>query len=295
MDFSDYKFQCSKLVSIMSASREVLSATGAKDLDKLQAKQARGITLSPEEEARLTRLITQRENMERGGIILSKACQAYLKSIYLQEVYGYRYRLLGGEGVPEMVRGIKAQGDATLLLSQVDGRPYYKHRGSVENEYLAGRLDVIDEPTLEAATKVIDIKSSYDIVSFYDKPEEPFTKANILQMQGYLSITGKQTAEIAHCLVGYSEETIQEQYRLLFDKMCPDGVETPEFTRKWKKAELDLRFADIPAPDRVFSFIVHRDDDLIDSIHETVQACRDWLNAYHETHVSYTAKRYLNE
>ena len=112
MDFSQYKFSPTVLPKIMSNSKAVLSDSGSRDLVKIETKQIKGIPLSDEEEKKLKRLLIQRENSAKGGIILSEGCKNFLCGIYLEEVYGKRYRLLKPEtgiGVPQMVRGVKTE------------------------------------------------------------------------------------------------------------------------------------------------------------------------------------------
>jgi hypothetical protein len=279
----------------MSSSREKWTPTAAKELERLTKKSIRE-DLTIEEHATLQKRQEQQRDAAEGKIILKKSCRDFLRGIYLRRVYGVRYELIEQRitaGVPQLVRGIKTEADATLLMSQVDGKPYYKHQKQIENDYLTGKLDVLDAKNLKSATRIIDIKTCDDIERFFEKPDAPFTTDNMLQMQGYLAITDKKVAELAHVLIGYSEDTIREQKQLLFEKMCPDGVETPEFTKKWEKAESDMRFADIPQEARIFSYEVYRDEEMIENIYGHVKACRVWLNEYHEEHKSLINKRYL--
>lgn len=297
MDFSKYKFACTQVGALMSNSKAKWSEQAGKDLDKYNNKMIRGEKLSPAEEEKFLKRLEQQKACAENKIILSEGTKELLRSIYLSEVYGTRYKLLSpipSEGVPQMVRGIKTEGDCLLLLSQVDGRPYYKYKKHIENDWLTGILDVLDAPNLESATRIIDIKSSVDAESFFGKKESPFTPANKFQAQCYMDITGKEVAEITHCLVGYSDETVEEQYQLLKDKMCPDGVETKEFFSKWDKVESDLRYSFLPAEVRVVGIKIYRDEDVISEIHDTITACREWMNNYHKEHQSFKSTRYIN-
>lgn len=296
LDFTKYKFACSLLGKIMSNSKATLSETGSTKLDKLQSKQIRGVELSEKEEKDFKTLIKQREKSDRGGIVLSVGTETLLKGIYIKERYGNRYSLIKeekGDGVPQMVRGIKTERDAVDLLSEIDNAKYYIYKKQIENDYLVGKLDVIDKPTIERATKIFDIKSASSILDFFDKIDTHFTKSNILQMQGYFAITGIDYGEIVHCLVGEPKSVIEEQEQLLFNKMCPDGIKTDKFIKAWRVAKDNMLFNDIPKRDRLKSKIIQRDDAMIELIYETIIECRNWLQSYHEIHESFTSKRYI--
>jgi len=296
MDFSQYKFSPTVLPKIMSNSKAVLSDSGSRDLVKIETKQIKGIPLSDEEEKKLKRLLIQRENSAKGGIILSEGCKNFLCGIYLEEVYGKRYRLLKPEtgiGVPQMVRGVKTEKNGLALLCEVDGKKYYKYKKTVENQYITGKLDIIDAPELKDAKKILDIKSAKDEISFFNKMDDPFTDANIMQMQAYFGITGISEGEIVHCLVGEPDDVIEEQRQLLFDKMCPDGVQTESFLSSWSAAKKSMLYEDIPAKSRLIGFKVYRDDDFIELIYETVRECRKWLNEYHTEHKKFISRRYF--
>jgi hypothetical protein len=296
MDFSNYKFGCSQIARIMCNARAKWTETAGRELDKLLRKEIRQ-ELSPAEHEKLAKRREQQRNVAENRIILSEGCKGFLTEIFLKELYGNRFRILSpapGEGVLQMIRGIQTEADGALLLSQVDSKPYYKYKKTIENDYLIAKLDLLDAPDLPSASRIIDIKSSVDAESFFRKPSAPFTRSNIYQMQGYLAITGKKVAELAHCLVGYSDEVINEQRQILFERLCLDGVETLDFQKAWAKAEVELRYADIPISRRVVSFLVDRDDAVIDEIYETIDTCRVWLEEFSKKHELLTSKRYLN-
>jgi len=297
MNFNNYKFNPSTLSKIMTNSKATISETGLKELAAIEKKQIKGKALSEKQEKALPRLIHQRENAENGGITLSVTTENTLKSIYLSERYGKRYKLLSNEpktGVSQMVRGIKTENQGLILFSEIDGRQYYQYKKVIENDYLSGQLDIIDSQHIETAKKILDIKSSSGIEQFFGKIDSPFTPQNIYQMQGYFALTGISIGEIAHCLVGEPEDVIQEQKQLLFEKYCPDGIENDKFVIAWQKAEQSMRLVDIPKEHRMVSKIVERDDELIGQIYKTIEKCREWLNEYHLIHEEFTTKRYFD-
>ena len=297
MDFSNYKFAATSLPNIMSNSKAVLSNTGANELVKIREKQLYGKELTKTQLKNLPRLLEQEKTMLEGGIILSVGCKKYLIDLYMNEIYGNRYVKLCPEpiGVPQMVRGVKTEASGVELLSKIDGKEYFSYKKQVENDYLVGELDVIDAPTPEKATKIFDIKSAKNAHSFFSKVDSPFTQANIWQMQAYFAITGIKEGEIVHCLLGEPEEVIIEQEELLFKKLCPDGVKTPKFEVEWAKAKDSLLYNDIPESCRLIGFQVSRDESAISLIYDTINACRKFLNKYHESHNRFANQRYFEK
>ena len=196
-------------------------------------------------------------------------------------------------GVASMIRGIKTENLGMELLSKIDNKKYYKYKKQEENEYLTAVLDVIDAKTIDKATKIFDIKSSNDINAFYNKADDPFTKSNILQMQGYFSVTGISVGEIVHCLVGEPQNVIDEQEQLLFRKLCQDGKPTEKYIKEWEKALNSMCYTDIPEQNRLASKLIERDDEIIETINATIRECRKWLNSYHEIHESFISNRYI--
>lgn len=285
----------------MSNSKATLSDTGVKDLIRIRDKQLVGKALTQKEQNDLPRLLKQEENTLKGGIVLSTGCEKFLTGIYLDERYGSRYKLLKPEvgiGVPQMVRGIKTENQVLKLLkllSAIDGKQYFKYKKQVENDYLVGKLDVIDAPTPAKAKTIFDIKSAKDGLSYFSKIYEPFTKANIWQMQAYFGITGIEYGEIIHCLTGEPPEVIEEQERLLFQKMCPDGIKTPTFEAAWLEAKSSMLYNDIPETDRLICLPVFRDEEFISLIYETIEECRNWLNRYHELHGKFISQRHFEK
>lgn len=74
-----------------------------------------------------------------------------------------------------------------------------------------------------------------------------------------------------------------------------DGIETPEFTNYWKGAEASMRFADIPSKERIFSRLIHRDDEAIAKIRQRVVYCRKWLKDWSEKYDRKINQRFYEE
>jgi hypothetical protein len=292
-DLSQFKVGCSNIHLIMGAAKNSITDKQLIELDELKLKPSP----TPKQKEKIDELTAKRDATED---FLTKDCRSYLLEIYAEWKYGRRYQLksLPGEskGVPQMMKGILAQNDSISLLSQVTGTKFTKYTTQVENKWLTGRLDIINGETLELATRVDEIKTNYKLNDFIKNLlNKDIDKNNMYQIQGYMSITGKETAVISYCLVDHPESTISEQKLIHFYKTCPDGEETPEFLNSWLEIEASLRFSDIKPKDRVISYNVDRDDDMIRKIHDRVEMSREWIKEFSSMHEAIIKKRYINE
>jgi len=214
---------------------------------------------------------------------------------YSRYRYGKRYKVrnISEMKFSSLTKGTATEPTAAKLLSEIDQVEYFQVKTSIKNDYLFGYLDVLDAPTIEQSSRVIEIKNSFDIASFMLKVGQPLSKSIWYQMQGYLAITDKDIGEVAFCLCDFPDYMISEQREIIFKAMCPDGKETADFIRYWSNAEKSMRFQDIPAKQRVFSYMVHRDEAAIKKIKERVLYCRSWLQKWSAQYNDFIEQRYI--
>ena len=270
----------------MTESKDLLTEKQLGRLEELQFKEAK----TSKQEAELQKLIEKRDNAV--GFVVSTTCKTFLLSTFYKKKYGNRYRLKGGEGVKQMIKGIVTEKDCVALISEIDQRPYFIDKARRKNEFLIGACDIFDKPTVEEAGRIIDVKTSFDIKSHFARCNKPLDKHSWWEMQGYLALFGKEEGEVSFLLTSLPEETIIEQKELLRAEMCP-GDETEAFLKKWAVAEASMRFSDIPLNERIVSHLVKRDDESIEAMYERIKECRKWLNNYAEIHTTFVSKRYV--
>jgi hypothetical protein len=291
MDFSTYKFSCTRLKTLLSPSKEGITEKQLADLEYLYQKEQTGKALTPKQIVDKEKLEAKRDSHDVSA--LSAGCKKYLKYLYAKERYGSRYQLLGRQEVVQMIKGIKTENQAIDLLAQVDGRPYYRYKKPISNKYLTAKLDILSAPSVKKSDRILDVKSCYDHRTFMSRVDGNLSDADRYQMQGYLAITGKEVGEIVYCLVGPANDVLQEQYQLLQAKICKGGPVTEEFLHAWKKAEDSMLFRDIAPEERLIARQVERDDILIEEIYDRVATCRNWLTNYDLSYSETIKKRYL--
>lgn len=265
-----------------------------------QTKELERLSLLPnpsdKQEKELERLRSLK--VRNGEPVFSKSAESMLLNIYFSKKYNKRYipkiekEDYEQDGIPQMVRGIKCEEDGAKLLSELDNVTYYKDKKVRQNDYFTGAFDRIDAPTIEEATKIVEIKVPYGYKEFYKQMGANLPKHIVPEMQGYLDITGKNVGEVHFCLVSFPEQTIQQQRLYLLNKMCPNMVETEDFLEKWAEIEDNMRFSDIEPSERVWSYRIERDDELIDEMKARVEQARRWLSDFEKTHKTATSLRW---
>lgn len=217
---------------------------------------------------------------------LSKTAKTHLKSIYIQEKYGREKDVV----TRQMQKGIEVEEESITLLSRVQKKMLTKNDRRLSNNFITGLPDIFEGESIEKATSITDIKSSYDLFSFMSNIGESLDTGYYYQLQGYMALSGAPIAYIAYCLVNTPQHIISgEKYRL-FKAMDVISEESPEYIKEAMKIEKNLTFDDIPKEERVLLFEVRRDDEVIEKIYEKVQKARYYLAQFEQFHINFNNK-----
>jgi hypothetical protein len=77
----------------------------------------------------------------------------------------------------------------------------------------------------------------------------------------------------------------KEKYRL-FNSMNVISEESPEYLKAAQELEKEMIFEDIDYRERVIKIPFQRDDELIEKMKAKVPILREWLQGFHEKHLS---------
>lgn len=288
IDFSDLRIPCSLVPVIMGDYRVLLTDKQQDEMQVLMSKEK----LTVRQKDRLAELQAKKEGMSQP---IPEAAKTELLTIFNEAVYGKRYKPVLKAPVAQMERGKSSERNAASLIMEVWGMAIFKDKSLKQNDYLKCNIDAINAPTIEQATKILEIKSSYDLIEFNKKLKYQPSKNEYLQTQAMLAVTGKNEAEIVHVLTEFTESELEAQKAILFNKMCPDNQVTDKFIAAWNHAEKCLRFLDVPKRNRIFSHLIRRDNELIGKIYRRVEDCRKWLNAYRDEYDGFFKERYASQ
>lgn len=190
--------------------------------------------------------------------ILSETAKAYLRDVYIAEVYG-RERVTTNKFCD---KGLLVEQDSLKIVTKVLGKGFLaKNKEHLENDDIMGTPDVV-EPNL------IDIKSSWDIWTFNAVDEKKATSDYYWQLFGYMWLKGRKASKLIYALVNTPEEIINDEiYKLSFKV----GEE------KARGFEKNYIFDDIAPKKRVKIFNFKFENEKIDDLVTVLSAAREYL------------------
>ena len=204
-------------------------------------------------------------NPKTKGETLSQTTKTYLQELAVQEVYGIRKEFSSrytdkGNEVEEL---------SIALCNDVLNLGFiYKNEEHYSNEWVSGTPDVNTNEIL------LDVKSSWDATTFPFFDTELKNKDYFYQLQGYMWLTEKQESLLCYCLIDTPLQIVEDEIR----------------REHWKASlieeSLDLRafvqakhtFGHIPKEKRVKTFIIQKDDVVIEAIKTRIEECREYYN-----------------
>jgi len=277
MDFSKQLIRCSAIGLIMTEPKGCITEKQLETLKKLEEK---GNLTEKQREEYLT-LVAKRAEAEY--LPLSDTAQGHLLEVFVYKMWGKRIKP-ALDNNKYLMKGKLVENDSIALVSFLDEKLYEKNDERLSNEWLTGEPDLFDGELLIKADKVIDVKSSWDLSTYWDAVLDGLKKVWWWQMQGYLALTNCQAGEIHICLVSTPEVLVNDEKRRLFHKMDCVTEEDPAYKAAAANLEFNMRFDDIPPDQRRFIYTVERDDAAIEQIYRRVVKCREWLQSYQSTY-----------
>ncbi len=211
--------------------------------------------------------------------LLGETCKNKLLECWIEAKYGRKKDITN----KYMEKGTQQEDESITLYSRVTKRFHKKNTETIRNKFLVGTPDLFEGDAIMKATEIIDIKTSWDIFTFYQVFHKPINKNYFWQLQGYMDITGAKSAKLVYCLVDTPENLINDAKRKLQWTM---GVIDPsaqslnsEYHLQCLQIEKNMTFDDIPMKDRYIEFNFERDQAAIDKMHEKIILCREFMNS----------------
>lgn len=271
MNWDKTLIRCSAIYKIMSESRENPPITLIQ-LQRILELEEKTIRTAKQTEE-LATLLQKKEKSK--DVVLSETCITYLLEVYAWEKYG-KEPLNADKKGRAVEKGKLVEDDSITLLSLVDKKMYVKNTYRFSNEYLSGEPDIISK------NKVIDIKSSFDIISFLSVIKKPINPAYKYQINGYMDILKLDEGEVSSCLVNANRSMINDEMKRLFYKMDVATEENIEYKKAGEQLMKNMTFEDIPMKNRVHKMQVEKID--MEQIYERVYHCRKWLKDFEDVH-----------
>ena len=141
-----------------------------------------------------------------------------------------------------------------------------------------GTPDLYVGKSIMQAKHIIDIKSSYDIFTFFRNISKGVIDQYYWQMQCYMALSGAQSSTLAFVLTDTPEVILNDEKRRLMWKMGVATEENTDFQQACAEIDTLLTYSDIPLTDRVLEFEVKRDNADIQRLYDRVKKARQFLN-----------------
>jgi len=211
---------------------------------------------------------------------ISESAKTYLVNLLVSMMYGRKKDIV----TPAIAKGLAIEESSIQLYNTVKSINSIKNTERFYNDFLEGEYDLFvkELPFNGGILKnvIVDIKSSYDIFTFHKvKILGKYDSDYWWQLQSYMDLTGCDHAVLAYCLTDTPEVMIEDAKRRLAWQM---GLIDPFQNETWLEAaaEMDkqMMYGDMPLNQRVHEIYIPRDQAAIDSIHQRVVECRQWIS-----------------
>ena len=153
-------------------------------------------------------------------------------------------------------------------MEVIDKGFLFKNEENFSNDWLTGTPDVVTDQVL------IDVKNSFTGSTFPWFETECPNKEYFFQLQGYMFLTNMQEALLCYCLTNTPHAIVEQE------------VKSAHYKLGLMEENLDLRdqvqkqhsFDHIPDAKRVKTFVIKRDEEVIEQIKIRVEQCREYFN-----------------
>jgi hypothetical protein len=178
---------------------------------------------------------------------LGKTGQSYLQEWVKEQVYGRRKQISS----KYLLKGLEMEDKAIELLSNelFDGAMIFKNEEHFESDYFTGTPDIIFND------KIIDIKCSWDCMTFPLFETELPSKEYFFQAQVYMDLVGVEKYEVIYCLMDTPDD-------LLYG-------DDPTYHQ----------YSNVPTEYRIKRFNIDRDEEAIDKLKARVLESREYINS----------------
>lgn len=220
-------------------------------------------------------IMTESRTKEEFG----ETCKSHLMECYVSKKYD-RYKDISNKYIE---KGILAEEDSITLYSRVKKTFYKKNAEVITNDFFVGTPDLFVGESIQSASVIIDLKTSWDIFTFFSVMTKAIEKKYVWQLQAYMDLTGAKQARLVYCLVNTPDKLVVDQKKKLAWTMgVIDSDVDEEYIRACEQVDKNSVYDDIPIEDRYIEFVIDRDQDAIDQAHKRVEKCREFLNQFNQ-------------
>lgn len=294
-NWQEVKIHCSALYNIMTDGRSKSNLDLYKEacddltkkeeqLEKLIKKSGpRGETIREAIE-KLKVYIPILEAGKDEDIPLSAGCKSHLSGIYAFEKY-HKWSPFKDIGSRATEKGKFCEQDGIELVNKKYSLNLFKNEERRYSDFFSGHLDAFEGEDIDNVTVVHDVKCPDNVETFFSYLNKDLPPVYYWQMQGYMNITGASVAKVHFCLVNTPDHQIKHASEALLRRMDVISDLSPEYVEAQYQLVKNLTYDDINPNDKVYTFVVERNDDDIQKACLKVQRCREYLQEFEKIHL----------
>lgn len=303
MDFSKLLFRCSSLGHLMSETREKSNhqkwvdakANYSKLIEELNTMQKfnkDGETVSANWKKKNEAVINAGKLESelfavKDEIALSEGAKTHLMDLYVSATTGRNTDLENRY----IKKGNAVEEDALTLYARIKKKMYRKNEEHLRNSFIMGTPDTWEGESVFNADFVPDMKSSWDLYTFYRTFTKPLANIYFWQIVGYMWLTKAKKGSIAFCLVNTPEPLIEAEIKRIWYKMGQPLENNHVFIEAQNEIRQAMTYDDIDFRKRLLEYFVDWNDDYASKIEKYVIAGRNYLN---QLHFELTQKQAIN-
>jgi len=220
-------------------------------------------------------IMTQpRTKKDKESGLLSDTAKSYCQ-MWLKEQL-YNRKLMFSNKYTQ--KGIIVEDDSIDFMSTQFGYgQLFKNEKHFSNNFMTGTPDVIIKDA------VIDVKNSYSWETFPTFENEIPTKGYYYQLQGYMTLLGKDNAKLVYLLTDTPDHLIKRE---AWSYANSNGYEIEDI---YEQIEIALTYSDVADNLKIKTFDIARDNEVINQIEQQVIKCRNYIDELlknnHETRI----------
>lgn len=199
MNFDNMLIRCSALGNVTGAGRTIgLTDNMKKELLELQQKPK----LTQKQEEKMNELIERSKC--KAEFSLSEGAMSWVENEVEQAIYKFDKEISS----EEMEKGEMVEPESIELYNYVFDKAFEKNKVYKENDWICGTPDIVGKNI------IIDIKSSWSLLTFPKLPKYAKNYIYEMQVRGYMWLFEKGFGEIAHCMVDTPDQLIAHKFNL---------------------------------------------------------------------------------
>jgi hypothetical protein len=213
----------------------------------------------------------------KDDVTLSDGAKTHLMDLYVSITTGRNTDIEN----KYIKKGNNVEEDALTLYSRVKKQMFRKNEEHLKNDYIMGTPDTFTGESIFNAEFVPDMKSSWDLYTFYRTFTKPLANIYFWQTVGYQWLTNAKSGSIAFCLVDTPEPLIEAEIKRVWYKMGQPLDNDKNFIEMQQEIRKSLTYDDIDFRKRLLEYFVEWQDDYAVKIKKYVIAGREYLAKLH--------------